>query len=132
MFLNLYLFFSNTLFLSICSLYLRYLILGKHMKDLNKYKNKKEELKKKDRIDTNDQLEYVRNNDEIKDLEFKLLGWKFLSLLVALFMALTIVKTEPLIIFGIHLNLILMIISMVILNHINILILDKLGVANIK
>jgi len=128
MFLNIYLFLSNTMFLSICSIYIRFIFLGRYLDHLKDLKEKKDQLKFLDKEGLKEQLEYIKIKDEIDDIEFKMLGWKFLSIMVAIFMALTIVKTEPIVIFGIQWNLVLMIITMIILNYINIKILEKLGV----
>lgn len=104
MFLNLYLLLLNTISITFISIYLKNIYLSlddlkKIKENLNKYKNKKSEVK----LTYEEQLEYMKLKTDGEDMENdKLLYWKVCLFGVAIFSALTIVLTEPITILGVR------------------------------
>jgi len=127
MFLNIYLFLSNILFISFCMIYIRTLNLYTEIDKINILKNKIKKEKNTVKKSKKSQLDYIKNNHQVRDIEFKLIGWKALSLMVAIVMALNIIGIEPFIIFGVKLRYSIILIVLII-NWIFSRFIQKLGV----
>ena len=125
MFLNIFLFFTNIMIISFCSTYITHLYTD--LKKVNNHKKKVKENKTKHKISYQDQLDYISDIQEIDRENFKIFYFRVLFLVVAITMALFI-RIEPLILFGVKLNLFHIIGIIIILNIIQSYILKKLGV----
>ena len=125
MFLNFYLFFSNLLILSICNKLVLYLFLDhdrlKHLK--NQIESKRRIIKKS----LEEQKEYTDMLMEKQRIEHSVVELKVVLFLVAIIMALIIIKTEPLVLFGYKFGFIAILITMIILGIINEYILKWIG-----
>jgi hypothetical protein len=116
MFLNIYLFLLNIVSITFVDIYLKKIYLSNKEQELIKnnlseYKNKKKEVK----MTYKEQLAYMKLKSDCWDIEIdRMLYWKPILLVVAVFSALTIVITEPISIFGIkfrYMSLLLIIIT---------------------
>jgi hypothetical protein len=129
MFLNTYLFLLNIITITFCNIYLKNVYLDINQLKLiknntNLYKSKKQEIK----VSYKQQLEYMKLKSDCEDIENdKLLYWKVLLGVVAIFMAITIVITEPITIFGVRFRYMTLIL-MLIVSYIFTKILQKIGV----
>lgn len=129
MFLNLYLFLLNIIVISFCSIYLKNIYLDDKEFEIIKEKNNKyKENKRTVKIDYQDQLDYIKLKSDAKDIENeKLLYWKILLFLVAIFSAIIIIITEPIQIFGIRFRYMTLILILIV-SYFFTKFLQKLGV----
>lgn len=100
MFLNEYLFFSNMIFIFFCFKYIRFLELYDKLDKINELREKAKKKKSKIKKSLNDQLNYIKINDQVDDYEFELFPWKVVIFMVAIFTALLINRIEPIVFFG--------------------------------
>ena len=129
MFLNTYLFLLNIITITFCSIYLKNIYLNiKQLKLIKNntalYNSKKQEIK----VSYRDQLEYMKLKSDCEDMENdKLLYWKVVLGVVAIFTAITIVITEPITIFGVRFRYMTLILILIV-SYIFTKILEKIGV----
>ena len=129
MFLNTYLFLLNIITITFCSIYLKNIYLNiKQLKLIKNntalYNSKKQEIK----VSYRDQLEYMKLKSDCEDIENdKILYWKVLLGVVAIFTAITIVITEPITIFGVRFRYMTLILILIV-SYIFTKILEKIGV----